>query len=274
MAGTCWASPVTDAREDIVEMVRTLLICGLVAGVVAGVLAFAFQSVVGEPAVDAAIAYEEASAPAGAAEGPGSEPVSRGVQKGVGLLSASVVYGLALGGLFALVFALGYGRIGRGRWSPGRTALGFAAVAFVMVFLVPSLKYPPNPPAVGDPDSIGERTALYLTMIGISIAAAVAGWRLRRVLAQRLTADTASVLGVVGYVAIVAVAGLALPSLNEVPPTFPADTLWEFRQASIGTQLVLWSAIGVVFGLLAQRVMTGRPLPSPRRPRRVATAGD
>ena len=37
-------------------MVRTLIICGLVAGVVAGVLAFAFESVVGEPAVDAAIA--------------------------------------------------------------------------------------------------------------------------------------------------------------------------------------------------------------------------
>jgi predicted cobalt transporter CbtA len=249
-------------------MVRTLLICGLVAGVVAGVLAFAFESVVGEPAVDAAIAFEEAGAPAGAT---GEEAVSRKVQKGFGLLSASVVYGLALGGLFALVFALGYGRIGRGRWSPGRTALGLAAAAFVVVFLVPSLKYPPNPPAVGDPDTIGERTALYLTMVGISIAAAVAGWRLRRALATRLDGDAASVLGLLGYVAIAAAAALALPGTSAIPQTFPADTLWEFRQASIGTQLVLWSAIGIVFALLAQRVMTGRRLPSLRR---VVAAGD
>jgi len=253
-------------------MVRTLLICGLVAGVVAGVLAFAFESLVGEPAVDAAIAYEEAGAQAvGAAGEPGSEPVSRDVQKGLGLLSASVVYGLALGGLFALAFAFGYGRIGRGRWSPGRTALGLAAAAFVVIFLVPALKYPPNPPAVGDPDTIGQRTALYLTMVAISIAAAVAGWRLARLLAARLPGDTASILGVLGYVAIATLAALALPGGAAIPPAFPADTLWEFRQASIGTQLVLWSAIGVVFALLAQRVMTGRSLPSPRR---VAAAGD
>jgi predicted cobalt transporter CbtA len=248
-------------------MVRTLLICGLVAGVVAGVLAFAFESVVGEPAVDAAIAYEEA----GAAAVGTSEPVSRDVQKGFGLLTASVVYGLALGGLFALVFALGYGRIGQGRWSPGRTAVGLAAAAFIVIFLVPSLKYPPNPPAVGDPDTIGERTALYLTMVGISIAAAVAGWRLRRGLATRLDGDAASVLGVLGYVAIATAAALALPGASAIPQTFPADTLWEFRQASIGTQLVLWSAIGAVFALLAQRVMTGRPLSSLRRG---AAAGD
>ncbi|MDQ3768806.1 MAG: CbtA family protein [Actinomycetota bacterium] len=243
-------------------MVRRLLICGLVAGVVAGALAFAFESVVGEPAVDAAIAYEEANAVGVGA----AEPVSREAQKGLGLLSASVVYGLALGGLFALVFALGYGRIGRGRWSPGRTALGLAAAAFVVVFLVPSLKYPPNPPAVGDPGTIGERTALYLTMVGISMAAAVAGWRLRRVLAARVDGDTASVLGVLGYVVIATAAALALPGAGAIPATFPADTLWEFRQASIGTQLVLWSAIGVVFSLLAQRVMT--------RPPRSVAAGD
>jgi len=252
-------------------MVRTLLICGLVAGTVAGVLAFAFEAVVGEPSVDAAIAYEQANAVAGVAQGPGSEPVSRDAQKGFGLLSASVVYGLALGGLFAIVFALGYGRIGRGRWSPGRTALGFAAAAFVVVFLVPALKYPPNPPAVGDPDSIGERTALYLTMIAISIAAAMAGWRLRRVLATRLDGDMPTVLGVLGYVAIATAAAVALPGGAEIPAAFPAATLWEFRVASIGTQLVLWSAIGAVFAVLAQRLMTGQPLPSPRR---VAAAGD
>ena len=67
------------------------------------------------------------------------------------------MYGLALGGLFALAFAFAYGRVARA--SPRATALWLAAAAFVVVYLVPFLKYPANPPAVGDPDTIGRRTA-------------------------------------------------------------------------------------------------------------------
>jgi predicted cobalt transporter CbtA len=141
-------------------VLRKLLICGLVAGLIAGLVAFGFMTVAGEPAVDQAIAYEEAHSPPAEQE---AAPVSRGTQKGLGLLTASTVYGLALGGIFALVFAYAYGRVGRA--SPSRTALWLAAAAFVVVYLVPFVKYPPNPPAVGDPDTIGDRTALYLVMV-------------------------------------------------------------------------------------------------------------
>lgn len=257
-------------------MVRTLLICGLIAGLLAGVAAFGFQTVAGEPAVDEAIAFEEANAPP-LAPGEVAEPelVSRSAQKSVGLLTASVVYGLALGGIFALVFAVGYGRIGQGRLTPGRTALVLAAVAFAVVYLVPFVKYPPNPPAVGDPDTIGERTALFVTMIWISIAAAVAGWRLRRVLARRLSGEIATFLGVCAYLALVAAAGVALPGKNELPESFPADTLWRFRAASVGTQAVIWTAIGAVFAYLAQRVMAGQTLSAVLRGRgRMTSAWD
>jgi hypothetical protein len=66
------------------------------------------------------------------------------------------------------------------------------------------------------------------------------------------------------FVAIVVAAGWALPSVHEVPRDFPATTLWRFREASLGMQAVLWSAIGLVFGPAAQRVMGGKPL-IPRR---------
>ncbi|MBA3264500.1 MAG: CbtA family protein [Thermoleophilaceae bacterium] len=254
-------------------MLRKLLICGLVAGFFAGLVAFGFMTVAGEPAVDQAIAYEEAHAPPVPPGEEEQEPVSRDTQKGVGLLTASTVYGLALGGIFALVFAYAYGRVGRA--SPARTALWLAAAAFLVVYLVPFIKYPPNPPAVGDPDTIGERTALYLVMVWISVLAALAAVRLRRTLAQRRAPEVATGLAGVAYLAVVVVAGLALPAIHEIPETFPATTLWRFREASVGTQLVMWTSIGAVFSVTAQRVMTGRPLWAfGGRRRAAATAGE
>src|SRR5690606_16859101 len=99
-------------------------------------------------------------------------PVSRGLQKSAGLLTAALVYGVALGGIFALVFAVCYGRVARA--GPRATAYGLAAAAFVVVYLVPFLKYPAGPPGATDPATIGRRTLLYVTMVAVSVLAAIA----------------------------------------------------------------------------------------------------
>jgi predicted cobalt transporter CbtA len=244
-------------------MLRSLLICGLAAGLCAGLLATGVAQLVAEPAVDDAIAFERAHA--GAHDG----PVSRDVQKSFGLVTGVAVYGLAVGGLFALVFAVVYGRVADA--SPARTAMWLAAAAFVVVALVPFVKYPPNPPAVGDAGSIGDRTALYFTMMWISVFAAVAAVRVRRTLGARLAPAAARGLGFLSYGVVVGVAGIVLPSVDELPAGFPAATLWEFRQGSVAIQLVLWATIGLVFAWAAQRVMNGRPL-RPRRDELVAGA--
>src|SRR4051812_37629648 len=180
-------------------MLRNLLLCGLVAGLCAGAVSTGFASLAGEPAIDGAIAYEEAhSAPAhdhGAASEP--VPVSRALQKTGGLLTALVVDGVALGGVFALVFAFAYGRIGRG--SPRVTAYWLAGAAFVVLFFVPFIKYPATPPAVGDPDTIGRRTTLYATMFAISVLAAIAAGRLRPALREHLDGHAATGLSVLAY---------------------------------------------------------------------------
>src|SRR5918999_5580229 len=151
-------------------MLRNLLLVGLVAGLCGGVVATGFAVVAGEPAIDAAIAYEAANAAPAHDRGEASAPpVTRSLQKSAGLLTALAVYGLAVGGIFALVFSFAYGRMGRA--SPRTTAYWLAGAAFVCVFLVPFVKYPATPPAVGDPDTIGERTGLYVTMIAISVLA-------------------------------------------------------------------------------------------------------
>jgi predicted cobalt transporter CbtA len=209
-------------------MVRGLLIRGMLAGLAAGILAFVFAKVFGEPQVDKAIALE----------GPSGEAplVSRGMQSTPGLLTATVVYATALGGIFALVFATAWNRTIKA--NPRTTAAVLALAGFVVIFLVPFAKYPSNPPAVGDPDTIGERTQLYFLMAGISIAAAIAALRLRRVAA---------------YVVLVAIALLVMPGVNEVPDGFPADLLWSFRIATVGTHAVIWGTLGVAFGWLASQ---------------------
>jgi predicted cobalt transporter CbtA len=252
-------------------MLRNLLLCGLVAGLCAGVVSTGFASLAGEPAIDAAVAYEDAHAPAGHDAATEPVPVSRALQKTGGLLTALVVDGVALGGIFALVFAFAYGRVGRA--SPRATAYWLAGAAFVVLFLVPFVKYPANPPSVGDPDTIGRRTALYATMFAISILAAIAAARLRPWLRDRLDGHAATGLALLGYVAIVVAAGLALPGIHEVPGDFPATTLWRFREASVGLQLTMWATIGTLFGFAAQRVMTGRPV-LPRRRARFSAARD
>jgi hypothetical protein len=244
-------------------MLRTLLICGLVAGALAAVLATGFATVAGEPAVDGAIAFEDQQARA-AHEAPAGEVVSRTVQKTVGLFTAAAAYCVALGGLFALVFAVVYGRVAAA--PPGRTARWLAAAAFVVVFLVPFLKYPANPPSVGDAETIGRRTELYLVMVAVSLLSALAAVNLRAWLFARPSLRAYATLGgLTTYAVVVTVAALALPGIHEVPADFPATTLWRFREASIGLQVVLWSTVGLVFGHLAQRAMTraGAARPEP-----------
>jgi uncharacterized membrane protein YidH (DUF202 family) len=254
-------------------MLRKLLICGLAAGACGGLLATGFVSLVGEPAMDRAVAYERAherAAQSSEVQHETPAPVSRALQKSAGLLTAALVYGLALGGIFALVFAVGYGRIARA--GPRATAYGLAAAAFVVAYLVPFLKYPASPPGASDPSTIGRRTVLYVTMIAVSVLAAVVAARLRPALVQRLDAHLANLAAGFSFLVIVVLAGVALPSVHEVPRDFPATTLWRFREASLGMQVVLWSAIGLVFGPAAQRVMSGRSVIPHRVLRQAAPA--
>ena len=140
-----------------------LLLRGMLVGLVAGLLAFAFARTFGEPPVDRAIAFEATKAKDGTSD---PEVFSRAVQASIGLATGVVVYGAALGGLFSLVFALCYGRIGR--LSPRACAALLAMLGFVAFYLVPYLKYPANPPSVGEPATIGVRTGLYVSMIVLS----------------------------------------------------------------------------------------------------------
>ncbi len=254
-------------------MAGSFLLRGMLVGIVAGLLCFTFLKIFGEPQVDTAIAFEtrmdeakdQAKAQDALAKGmvmPKEEPepelVSRPVQAGIGLFTGVTVYSAAFGGLFALVFALVYGRMGE--VGPRATSALLAGAGFVSVYLVPNLKYSANPPSVGEPETIGMRTAFYFAMIAISLAAMIASVMLQRRLVGRLGAWNASLAAGAVYVIAVVVVALLLPVVNEVPEAFPAVVLWKFRIASFGAQSIMWTTIGLAFGALTERSVQSKSL--------------
>jgi hypothetical protein len=241
-------------------MVGRLIFRGFIVGIVAGLLAFGWAKTFGEPAVETAINFEsaqdQAKAAAAVAAGkpaPDDDPVifSRTVQSGIGLLTGMVVVGAGLGCLFAVLFAFANGRLGK--LGPAPTSALLALFGLLSVYVVPGMKYPANPPSVGEPDTIKYRTGLYFLMMAISIASTLGALRLQRSLAPRHGEWNASLLAAGGYLVVIAAVYVLLPGINEVPPTFPATTLWDFRIASLGIQTVLWGSIGVIFGLVGAR---------------------
>lgn len=243
---------------------RAFLIRGLLAGLLAGIATFLVAYQVGEPHVEKAISLEEANAaqdavPAeeepghshddGAAAGHshGEEDegttVTRHNQRTWGLLTGTLTVGLALGGVVALVSAGVAGRIGR--LSIRQSTSLVALIGFVSFALVPFLKYPATPPAVGSGDTIGHRTGVYFGFLLVSVIAAVVVTVVAVRLRPRFGAYVVAVGGGAVYLAVVVIAGVAFPTVNEVGD-FPADQLWFFRRSSLLTLATLWGMIGVL----------------------------
>ncbi len=231
-------------------MARTLLLRGMLVGIVAGLVSFVFARWVGEPQVERAIAFETSMGQA-RGESPEPELVSRKMQKSIGLLTGVVVYGAAMGGIFGLVFAFAHGRIGI--TCPRALASLLAGMLFVAIVLVPTLKYPANPPSVGNPDTIGIRTATFFLLMAFSIAAMILAVQIGRYLSNRYGAWNGSLLAAGLFVVLMNVAFHFLPVIDEVPDGFPATLMWHFRIASLEIQAVMWTTLGLLFGWLTER---------------------
>ncbi len=254
---------------------RTFLVRGLLAGLVAGLATFFVAHLVGEPHVERAIALEEVGAAASsqASDSHSTEEeaghsheeesaghshddeeafeVSRENQSTWGLLTGALTVGVALGGLVALVAAGTLGRLGR--LLPGQSTAVISLIGFVSVALVPFLKYPATPPAVGSGDTIGDRTALYFGFLLLSLAAALLATYAACRLRERLGTYGCVVAGAAAYLLIVIVAGQVFGGVNEVGD-FPGDTLWFFRLSSLFTLATMWGVLGVVLTGLVSRL--------------------
>jgi hypothetical protein len=269
-----------------------IILRGALSGLIAGVLGFIFARIFAEPIVQQAIDYESgrdevldklnrAAGLPGIADGP--EIFSRGIQSTVGIATGVIAFSVAMGALLAVAYLVLHGRFDI---RPRTLVLLLAGFGFFGVYLLPSLKYPANPPAIGHDFTIATRSALYLTMVGGSLimlaAAAWLGYRLRGRLGLFGASLAAGAAFVVGYAIL---AGF-LPSLGnlaanvahhhdfgyarsatETPlpitdqngaivyPGFSADLLWKFRLYSIINQAIIWTGTGLIFATLLERYL-------------------
>jgi len=269
-------------------MERTLVLWGALAGAVAGLLSFVFARIFAEPLIQSAIDYEAGRSAAedalnqAAGQPPAGEEAelfSRAVQANLGIGIGMVLFGLAMGALFAVVYTVCLGRVGKLR--PRTLAVLVAGAGFLAIYLVPFAKYPANPPSVGSHETIGTRGGLYLIMlVGGLVFLGAALWLGRR-LAPRLGNWNATLIAGAAFVVVTGVLMAILPPLGhlatnvaehglqntETPlpltnpagqivyPGFPADTLFEFRFYSVIAQVILWGTLALLFGPLAERVL-------------------
>jgi len=251
--------------------VRAHLLRGVVAGLVSGLLVGVLALLVAEPVIDRAITldsqrvtseYQRALNQAiidhhgdvAAAErqvpAPAPEVYSRRTQR-FGLVLATTLFGFGVGGVFAIVFLV----IGR-RGAPGtpwRRSLALAAALFTGLYLLPFIRYPANPPGVGDPATIDHRTLGYTLAIAIGALAVWSAWRLSLFLRTRGADEPLRHTAVALTVVVALVLEFVLLPDNSDSVRVPADLLWDFRVRAVAAQLVLWGGIAGVFAVLTER---------------------
>lgn len=225
---------------------------GALAGIAGGMAAALFQWLVTEDQIRIALEIE-----AGNSTEHADEMFTRTTQV-IGGMVAAGLYGLFLGLIFGFACAVLW------RGLPGRTAFArsirLAGVAFVAWVLVPALKYPANPPAVGDPDTVGQRTASYLGLMAASLILAYMAWSAWQILSER-GVDGAKRFALVigGYVTGIATFYVIFPA-NPDALDVPANLIWHFRIDSLAGNALLWLVMGTAFGFLGDYVRrAGRP---------------
>lgn len=268
-------------------MEKRFVMRGAGAGALAGMLAFIFTRIFAEPVIQASINYDDARTAVQAALNkaaglapppPGPDIFSRSVQRNIGVGVGLILFGVAMGALFAVAYVV-IGR--RVRLSPRALAIAIAGGGFFGIYMVPFLKYPANPPAIGHPDTIHARGELYIAMVAISVLALIGATVVAGRLKGRFGPWNAGLLAGVGFAVVVGLAMAILPPLGhlhanvvaygrhltETPlplknpqgqivfPGFPADVLATFRLYSIINQLILWGSLSLVFGFLAERLL-------------------
>ena len=222
-----------------------------IAGVVAGAASGIWSLVVTERAIAPALALEEART--ATAHEHSEELFGRGTQLLGGFLGtviAAVVFSVVVAAVFAGV---------RHRL-PGRTDIGrvavLAAIGFAVVALLPAIKIPANPPAVGDPDTIDTRTAIYIAVLGAGVVTALLVGALVGALRDRgLHPSAVATAAVLVTVALITAMVLLVPdSPDSIAADVPAAVVWDFRLASLGQLAVLWTTLGLTAGYLVDKL--------------------
>jgi predicted cobalt transporter CbtA len=158
-----------------------------------------------------------------------------------GSIVGGAMLGTATGALFGLIFA--YSR----NVLPGKNdikkALVLAAIMWAVLYFIPFLKYPANPPTVGEPDTITFRALTYVTFVGLSSLGAFGFSRLYKKLENK------KFLAFLGYTIFISIVFFIMPQ-NPDPIKTPLELVNGFRTISAVTMTISWITNALILGWL------------------------
>lgn len=235
----------------------------LLAALVAGLVVSTFHLVVTEPVIDQAIALEEQHDHAASTPADDTEPiVSRAAQK-AGLFLGYLLYGVSWALLLAVVFHLSQESFVELGVRSG--ALVFAGLVFWACVAIPFLKYPANPPGVGEADTIQFRQRMYLAIQGLAAVSIGLAWLLSRRLRRSGAPIPRWVVVGAGMLLTAGVLYLLMPA-NPDPIRVPMDLVLRFRLRAISGLVLYWAVFGLSVGWLLARPRRQPANHSSRRP--------
>ena len=225
---------------DSLSFLVVALISGAIAGTILGLVNLALV----EPYLDRAIGIEVQNAVSAGEEVNPEEHVSyRFWQKG-GEVAAGTILGMAFGSLLGIVFVFGRKII------PGSNiskALILSGIIWLVIFIIPAIKYPANPPTVGDPDTINYRQYLVISFILISGFTALG---LSLLYTKMKTKSSVKFLTISIIYTIIMINAFIFVPPNPDEITAPMDLVNGFRIMSMLTMTVFWVILGITFGLI------------------------
>ena len=232
--------------------VAIVLLSGFSAGIIHGLTNLALI----EPYLDKAIGIENQNLFAsGEAQDDPSFWVEynsyRNWQKS-GQILAGGILGMSMGSLFGIIFAFSRKTLPQGH--DAKKAFVLAVIMWFSIFLIPFLKYPANPPTVGDPDTVVLRGILFLSFIAISGLGALGFYRLSKKLQKRK-----KILSIIGYAAFMSIVFALMPT-NPDEITAPLELVNGFRAMSLVTVSLYWISNAIILGFLWQRFKPDKPI--------------
>jgi hypothetical protein len=218
-----------------------IVLRGALAGVIAGIIGFVFARIFAEPVINQAIDYESGrdeilgklnEAVGGMPGMDGPQIFSRTVQSTMGIATGVIAFSAAMGALVAVAYVALHGRV---HVRPRNLVWLIAGFGFLGVYLLPFVKYPANPPAIGHTFTITTRGQLYLAMVaGSLILLGLAVW-LARKLAPRFGLTGAVVLAAVAFLVVYGALIGVLPSLGNLAASVAHTSQFGYARAATET---------------------------------------
>ena len=225
------------------------IIIVLISGCFAGLVHGGLNLILVEPYLDQAISIENQTL---FATGEEEDTTSFWVeynsyrvwQKG-GQVLAGAILGTSIAALVGIVFLFVRKSLPEG--NNVKKTLILSGLMWFTIFVIPFLKYPANPPTVGDAETVVMRGILFVSFIAISGLGAVAFYQVYKKLQNK------KFLAFVGYAVFIGVAFFLMPE-NPDEITAPMDLVEGFRGASFVAVSVYWLTLGLILGGFVEKL--------------------